>query len=81
MDRKPAEIFHPGVHLRDELDERGWESITLQELSGIPSEIISMIRLQKTDITPEIAERLSKALGTSPEYWLNLQKAWDERSK
>ena len=31
----------------------------------------------KTGISPEMALKLSKALKTSPEFWLNLQQAYD----
>ncbi len=33
------------------------------------------------EITPSIAERLAGEYGTSAEFWLNLQRAWDERNK
>jgi plasmid maintenance system antidote protein VapI len=33
------------------------------------------------DVNPEIAKMINKVLGTSAEFWLNLQKQWDEREK
>jgi addiction module HigA family antidote len=81
MDRKPAEVFHPGVHLLDELHARGlqWNSLALQ--IGMSAWEVEKIIYGKKDITQEIANKLSKALGTSAEYWLSLQRAWDEREK
>jgi len=28
-------------------------------------------------VTADTAMRLAKAFGTTPEYWMNLQRAWD----
>jgi len=38
---------------------------------------LSAILNGKASITPEIAIRLGKALGTSPESWLNQQMQYD----
>jgi HTH-type transcriptional regulator/antitoxin HigA len=78
MDRKPAEVRHPGEHLRDELIARGWDYMELSHIVGYDASFIADICREKQDIVPEIAERLSKALGTSADYWLNLQREWDE---
>jgi HTH-type transcriptional regulator / antitoxin HigA len=82
MDRKPAEVFHPGEHLRDELRARGYIGISaLSDVFGIYFHDIFNLIMESVDLTEEIATVLADKLGTSTELWLNLQRAWDERSK
>jgi plasmid maintenance system antidote protein VapI len=79
--RKPAEVFHPGVHLKDELEARciPWGVFCCRTGMGL-TEFSNLIHGTK-DVNPKIAKMINKVLGTSPEYWLNLQKQWDEREK
>jgi len=82
MDRKPEEVFHPGVHLRDEMEARNFKNVSqIEQEFGLYSELIFDIILGGADIYEPVAHVLSKSLGTSPEFWLNLQKQWDERNK
>ena len=72
----PAEAFPPGEYLCDELEERGW---TLDEFAGLigwPLHELTDILGAEAEITPEAACALSEVLGTTPEVWLNLQKAY-----
>src|SRR5579859_7021871 len=74
--RVPAEVFPPGEFLKDELEARGW---TQAELAGIldrPVRLVNEIIAGKRGITPETAKELGAALGTSPEYWMNLDSAY-----
>lgn len=72
----PAEAFPPGEHLRDELAERGWTVSAFAELIGQPPQVVEQILEAKTGVTPELAQRLSAALGTSAQLWLNLQETY-----
>ena len=68
---------HPGELLRDELSEIG---VSLNELSRalrVPMNRISAIVNGKRAITVDTAMRLARYFGTSPQYWLNLQVAYD----
>ncbi|MFA5152267.1 MAG: hypothetical protein WC554_06910 [Clostridia bacterium] len=47
----------------------------------IDPEIIVSIIEGNERITWKIAHSFAKAFGTSADYWMNLQRAWDERSK
>ena len=81
MDRKPAEVCHPGEHLRDELETLGWGTEYFAKIAGLIEMEAHEIIYHERRITWLIAERLSKAFGTPAEFWMNLQRAWDERSK
>lgn len=74
--RRPAEVFSPGEFLRDELEERGWTQSDLAGIVGRPIGTVNEIIKGKRKITPETAQGLSAAFGTSAEFWLNLETAY-----
>lgn len=76
MTVRPAEVFPPGEFLRDELEERGWSQAELADILGRPPRLVSEIIQGKRGVTPETAKGLAAALGTSPEYWLNLESSY-----
>lgn len=71
-----AETFHPGVFLEEELEERGWSRKDLAEILDKSAADISQIITGKRSITPETAIGLGEAFGTGPEYWMNLETAY-----
>ena len=74
---RPA--IHPGEILADELNEL---EITPTELSrhiSVPPNRISQIIQGKRAITGDTALRLGHWFQTSPQFWLNLQSAYDLR--
>ena len=70
--RIPAEVFPPGEFLADELKARGWFQTDLADILGRDDNLVSDIIRGKRGITPETAQGLADALGTSARYWLNL---------
>lgn len=75
-----AEVFPPGEFLRDELEARGWTQADLAKILGRPRRLISDIIDGKRAITAEIAWGFGDALGVSPQFWLNLESAY-QRSR
>ncbi len=67
---------HPGDVLQDELEEIGITQSALARHIGIMPKTINEIRRGKRGISAEMAMKLSKALGGSPQFWLNLQNNW-----
>ncbi len=49
----------------------------LAEAIHVPYQRINELVNGKRGITPSTALRLAKFLGTSPDFWLNLQIRWD----
>ena len=47
----------------------------MADILGVSRKTISNIVNEHKSITPEMALRLSKALNTTPDFWLNIQKA------
>ncbi len=68
---------HPGAVLRDELEERGITQTQLARHIGVLPKTINEICRGKRGISAEMAVKLSRALGASPDFWLNLQKNWE----
>lgn len=76
-DRQPAEVFHPGEYLLDELNERGWTQIEFAEIIRRPVRLVNEIVNKKKGITPDTAQELAAAFGTSAELWMNLDSAYN----
>jgi addiction module HigA family antidote len=49
----------------------------MAEILGVSRKTLSNIVNEHKSITPEMALRLSKALNTTPDLWLNIQKNYD----
>lgn len=75
-ERRPAEVFHPGEHLLDELNARGWSQTEFAEILNRPLRLVNEIINGKKGITPETAREFGAALGTSAEFWMNLNTAY-----
>jgi HTH-type transcriptional regulator/antitoxin HigA len=70
---RAAQVFPPGDFLNEELEERGWSQSDFADIIDRPEALVSRIINGKTAITPETAQSLSEALGTSAEFWLRLE--------
>lgn len=69
---------HPGVVLSQEfLGPLGISQVAFAAHLGVPVQRINEIVRGKRGITPETAWLLSQALNTTPEFWINLQAAYD----
>jgi antitoxin HigA-1 len=75
--RKKLPPIHPGDLLRDELEEIGVSLNELARALRVPMNRISALVNGRRSITADTAMRLARYFGTSPQYWLNLQSAYD----
>jgi antitoxin HigA-1 len=77
-ERRPV---HPGEMLREEfLPEYGLTVTALAESAGVSRQSINELLRERRAVSPEMALRLGKLFGMSPEFWLNLQRnvdLWD----
>lgn len=68
----------PGEILREEfLKPLGLTQRQLADHLGCEVKVINRIVNGRTSVTPEMALKLGAAFRTSPEFWLNAQKAVD----
>jgi len=77
MRREHVTPVHPGEVLQDELEETGLTQTSLANHIGVLPKTINEICRGKRGISADMAMKLSKALGGSPQFWLNLQNHWE----
>ena len=69
---------HPGEILKEEfLDPMGISQYRIAKAIDVPPRRINEIVHGKRAISPDTALRLSRALGTSDRFWMNLQSRYD----
>jgi len=69
---------HPGEFITSVyLEPNGISGRELSTKLGVSASTLNRILTGKSGITPEMALRLSKCLGRSPESWLALQRGHD----
>lgn len=69
---------HPGEFITDVyLEPNGISGRELAEKLDVAASTISRVLKGASRVTPEMALRLSKAVGRSPESWLAMQDAHD----
>lgn len=69
---------HPGEFIRETYIEPYDISIrSLAESLGVAASTLARVVAERSAVSPEMALRLSKALGRSPESWLAMQDNYD----
>lgn len=71
--------IHPGEHLAEQLVELGMSAAELGRRLKVPTNRITGILNGQRAITGDSALRLAHFFGTSPDFWLNLQKVYELR--
>lgn len=78
MATKKLPNIHPGEVLQEEfLVPLGVSQNALARAIAVPPRRINEIVLGKRAITADTALRLSRALGTTPQFWMGLQTDYD----
>ena len=75
--RKELAPIHPGTILREDLQDLGISLNRLARDLRVPMNRISAIVNGKRSISADTAMRLARYFGTSAQYWMNLQAAYD----
>jgi addiction module HigA family antidote len=70
---------HPGEVLKDELDGLGVSPTEFARQIDVPPNRISQIIAGKRAVTGDTALRFGHWFGTEPQFWLNLQSAYEIR--
>ncbi|HEX4006127.1 MAG TPA: HigA family addiction module antitoxin [Acidobacteriaceae bacterium] len=70
--------IHPGEFLREDfMKPLGLSANALAIALRVPVTRISEIVRERRGITVETAMRLGRYFGTSADFWINMQKAWE----
>ena len=67
---------HPGEVLKEYLPEHVSVTVAAKKL-GVSRQAFSAILNSRAGITADMALRLAKGLGTSPDLWLGMQMQYD----
>ncbi len=75
MKRRPT---HPGEMLREDyLPDYGLSVSELANAVGVSRQSINELLRERRAVSPEMALRLARLFGNTPEFWLNAQRALD----
>jgi len=75
---KLAFAIHPGEILREEyMLPLGLKAYSVAKKLGVPRTRIERLASELAPVTPDTALRLGKFFGTTPEFWMNMQSAFD----
>ena len=68
---------HPGRLIKNELDDMGLSVAAAAEGLGITRQQLYNVINGKSAVTPEMALRLEKGIGSTADTWLRMQMAFD----
>jgi len=72
--------IHPGEVLREEfVVPLGLSGNALARALCVPANRINAILKESRNLTADTALRLARFFGTTPEFWMNLQKTYELR--
>jgi addiction module HigA family antidote len=81
MPKNAMRPIHPGEVLREEyLLPLGMSAHALAQALRVPATRINDVVNEKRAVTADTALRLARYFGTTAEFWMNLQAAFDLRS-
>ena len=69
--------FHPGYYIKEIIDDSGITQEDFAKRLDTTPKNLSVLISGEQKLSIDIAMKLSRMLGTSIEYWLNLQKEYD----
>jgi addiction module HigA family antidote len=72
-------VIHPGEHLAEQLEASGMSAAEVARQIKVPTNRITEILKGRRAITGDTALRLGHFFGTSPDFWMNLQKLYELR--
>jgi addiction module HigA family antidote len=68
---------HPGSLIRADLDELGLSVTEAAQALGVSRQQLHAVISGRAGVTPEMAVRLEKALGSTADTWLRMQMNYD----
>jgi antitoxin HigA-1 len=68
---------HPGSLVKSDIDELGLSVVEAAKALGISRQQLHSVIAGRASVTPEMAVRLEKALGSTADTWLRMQMNYD----
>ena len=80
MNKNGMRPIHPGEILKEEyLDPMGITAAALARALCVSAPTVNDIVRERRNVSADVALRLAAALGTTAQFWLNLQASYDLR--
>ena len=77
-DKRNIAPVHPGEFLREDfLPDYGLTISTLAKALGVSRQTVNELVRERRALSAEMALRLARLFGNSPDFWMNAQKAVD----
>jgi plasmid maintenance system antidote protein VapI len=74
----PDWVVPPGDMLLEVIECRGWNRNDAREIIGWHPDFLDRVIASDIGIDPKLADDLAQAFGNNADYWLNLQRFYDE---
>jgi antitoxin HigA-1 len=68
---------HPGSLIKADIDELGLSVLEVAKALGVSRQQLHSVIAGRAGVTPEMAVRLEKALGSTADTWLRMQMNYD----
>lgn len=75
--REPFAVIHPAEHLVEFIEEAGLNAARLAAALHVPRNRVTRILNHESGISMDMAYRLGRFFGQSPEFWQGLQAHYD----
>lgn len=77
IEYRDSMAFHPGYYIDELIEDSGLTQQDFANRLGTTAKNLSKLINAQQSLSVDMAMKLSRMLGTSLEYWLNLQNAYD----
>ena len=76
---KDITAFHPGYYVEEAIQDMNISQSDLAKRLGISEKTLSLFIDGQIDISYNLANKLSMVLGTSIQFWFNLQRTYNKK--
>lgn len=73
--------FHPGYYIAEYIATTGIKHAKFAKNLDISEVLLGKLLDGQLDITDELAMKIANVVGTSAAFWINLQKAYNEKMR
>jgi len=79
MTRAKKNIVHPGIIVFGEMEYLGIKVEELAKRMSLEVETLRLLIAGECNVSPELAEKLEQAIGSTAEQWLRIQDTYNTR--
>ncbi|MCT8345158.1 HigA family addiction module antidote protein [Photorhabdus kleinii] len=68
---------HPGILVKEAMEALNLSARGLAKVLGVAPSTVQRLVVGKSDVSPEMALKLSAVIGSSPQVWMGMQVDYD----